>query len=127
MDILKLLGFSLIVLILYTLLKQYKPELALLAVIAACIMILLYSLSGVLNGLFSLRELLDNAGIDNKYFAVSFKALGITLVTRFASDACHDAGSASLETKVNFAGKCAVFAISVPLLKGIVETAIGLL
>lgn len=124
MDIIKILGFALITATVYVILKQNKPEFAPIVVCAASAFIFIYVISGVINEIFSLQDMLEKMGLKSEYFFISFKALGIVCITSFAADVCRDSGSTSLENKVNFAGRCAVFITVFPILKGIAEAAL---
>ena len=56
-----------------------------------------------------------------------FKSLGITYLTVFAADTCRDAGQNSLAAKVELAGRMAVVAAALPLVKRVVSIVTELL
>ena len=125
MDITALLGVCLIATAAAVLLKNYRPEYALMVAVAAGVVVFISALVSSVSTLGRLRSLMEGTGIDMAYFKVAFKALGICVVTGFVSDICRDFGQTSLASRAEFVGKCAIFIISVPLLTTILEIAYG--
>ena len=117
---LKVTGIVVCEILVYTLLKQYKPEYALLSE-AACGVLLLFAVSDELETVLALFDgLLLEAGIAREYLSVLLKALGTALAVQFTADACRDAGNSAAASKVEFAGKVIIAASSVPLIEGVV-------
>lgn len=82
-------------------------------------------IKNILVPLSLIEQRIESYGIDNSYFKVALKALGIGYITAFIADSCRDAGQTALALKAELAGKCAIFLLSVPLVLSILETAIG--
>ena len=117
---LKVTGIVVCEILVYTLLKQYKPEYAVLSE-AACGAVLLFAVSDELETVLALFDgLLLEAGIAKEYLAILLKALGTALAVQFTADACRDAGNSAAASKVEFAGKVIMTASAVPLIKGVV-------
>jgi len=126
MQISSIIAIALITAILVLFLKEYRPEYAALTAISAGCLILGMVLVQVIPTIGELNSLMRQANVDTGYFAVAFKALGICYLTQFASDICRDFGQSSLAGKVDLAGKVMIVTISLPLLSGIIEVALGL-
>lgn len=126
MELSSIIAIALITAMLVLFLKDYRPEYAILAAIAAGCVILGMVLIQVVPAIGELNSLLKEVNVNTSYFAVAFKALGICYLTQFASDICRDFGQSSLAGKVDLAGKVMIVTISLPLLKGIIEAALGL-
>lgn len=123
--LLKILAVCLIAAAVAVTLKPKAPEYAMLVSIAAAIII-----SGILIGAISsaineFDSLLQKYGLETEYFKIAVKALGIGYITGFVADSCRDCGQASLASKAEFGGKCAIFILSMPLIHSLVETAVG--
>ena len=73
----------------------------------------------------SFNSLLNDYGINTEYFSVAIKAVGISYISSFIADSCRDCGQSSLASKAEFAGKCAIFLLSLPMLTTVLETAVG--
>lgn len=127
MEIFKILAICLISAVLTIVLKQQKGEYALMVALAGGAVVTLYVLKGVWTPIEYIKARLLSCGVKTEYFAVALKALGIGYVTGFIADACRDSGQASLASKAELAGKCAIFILSVPLISAVLETALGFL
>ena len=106
------------------LIKQYKPEYAMLLSITAVIFAVLIILENLLGAINRVKDIFSASGNALSYFTVAFKALGISYISGFAADTCRDFGQSSLASKAEFAGKCAIFVLSVPLMCNVLEKAL---
>ena len=127
MEIFKILAICLISAVLAIVLKQQKGEYALMVALAGGAVVTLYVLKGVWTPIEYIKARLLSCGVKTEYFAVALKTLGIGYVTGFIADACRDSGQASLASKAELAGKCAIIILSVPLISAVLETALGFL
>lgn len=106
--------------IVYVLLRQYRPELAVVSE-AVCGAVLLFVLSDELDEVLELfGGWMLETGIGREYFSVLLKALGTALVVQFTADLCRDAGEGAAASQIEFAGKVIMAASSIPLIKGVV-------
>ncbi len=122
---LKVIGIVLVAAVSSVLLKSYRPEFAFVTAVSACVVALIVVINGVWPFIKFLEDILDSGNIDTSYFAVVLKALAISYIASFAADTCRDFGQSALALKAELAGKCAIFALSVPLMKDVLETALG--
>ena len=127
MEIFKVLGICIITAVLALILKQQKGEYAFLISLAGGLAVMIDIISGIVPQAAAIGMRLSEYGVNTEYFKIAFKALGIGYITSFVADACRDSGQASLAGKAELAGKCAVFLISMPLISGILKTALSLL
>ncbi len=127
MEIFKILAICIITAVLAVVLKQQKGEYALMVALAGGTVVILYIIKGLLSPIEYINDRLLKSGINTEYFAVALKALGISYVTGFIADICRDSGQASLASKAELAGKCAIFIISVPLIGAVLDTALSFL
>lgn len=120
--ILKVAGVIICEVLIYTLLKQVRPEFAVLSeAAAACVLIFMLG-DELRTALSAFDGLFDGTGLSGAHVSVLIKVLGISLVTQFSSDMCRDAGESALASKVEFAGKIMITAASVPVIKAFTET-----
>lgn len=127
MELLSLLGGIVIASATALMLASYKREYAFFIGTLVGIAVFAYLLSAITNSFFSLRSIVEQAGLSTEYFTVVLKALGICLISGFIADTCRDAGQNALASRAELAGRCAVFVLSLPLLKQILETATELI
>ena len=123
MDVLKILGICLIVAVLCVLLRQYKPEYALIISALGGTMLLIFLVGQIVPAFSSLKTFLSRFGLEAFYFTVALKAVGIGYITQFIADTCRDAGQGAIASKAELAGKLATFALAVPMLEALLEIA----
>lgn len=125
-------GFSyiacgLIACVFIVLIKQYKPELAVvLSAVSACALLLLY-LSEFSQFFSELRAITGKLGAASEYISVVLKVLGLCIITQLAADICRDAGQQSIASRVELGGKLTCLAVSLPIFKDILEHTVELI
>lgn len=127
MNITSVAGICILFAAVILLLKQYKPEYAMLAAAAASGALLVYLLSLIFPVIQEIREILAQAGVNNEHFTAVFKAVGICYTAQFAGDICRDFGQTAIAGKIDMAGKIAVVALSLPLMKEILQMTLQLI
>ncbi len=119
--IVKLFAIVLVELVVFMLLKQYKPELAPLSEVAAAVLALLL-LAGELKDVRSFfTDTLNASGIGTEYMQILLKALGTALIAQFAANAARDGGQSALAEKIEFGGKLLILAYALPVLKAVLQ------
>lgn len=127
MDIIKIIGIGFIALIIAIILKQYRPEFAIYVSIIAGVLILLF-LSDKITEIFNLVESMSTkSNINSKYIMILIKITGIAILTEFAVSVCKDANETSIASKIDMGGKVLIIAISLPIIKALLETTIKIL
>ncbi|MBO4584339.1 MAG: hypothetical protein J5756_04645 [Clostridia bacterium] len=108
------------------LLKQYRPELALLAGIGVSVFILSGIIDVALDAISFFRELADASAMSALSVRTLLKCAGVCFVTEFASDTCRDAGETALAARVETFGRIAAFAVSIPIMREFAELVLAL-
>ena len=127
MDIFNIAAFCLVCAILSLVLRQYKPEYALLLSLACSIAVILFILDGVIQVRDQLNLILQNSLLNEELVTIVFKCLGICILTELASQSCSDAGESAIAAKVELAGKIALLTMSLPMFLRLLEVASHLL
>ncbi len=125
-EILRIFAVVLIASIFAVFLKENKGEIGVAFVLGTGALVVLFIINYVTPIFKNFYEIIENSNISRSVFEVPIKALGIAYITGFTADACRDFGQGALASKTEFAGKCAVFALTVPLLEAILQTALEL-
>lgn len=123
----KIAGAVIAELLVYTLLRQYKPELAVFSQLGFAAVLVFIIGDELRDALGSLYSLFSAGNTASAYVSVLIKVLGITLITQVLSDMCRDNGDLSAATKLEFAGKVIITAVSMPVIKGFVSYVAGLI
>jgi stage III sporulation protein AD len=127
MEIVKIVAIAIVCALLCTVLKQYKPEYAIVVQLAASVFILLLVVSAMGDLINAVRELVNGSGIDTEYLTLLLKALGVAVLTQLAADACRDSGETALSNKVELAGKVTILLLCLPLVKAMIQLSAGLI
>ena len=127
MNIFSVAAIGVIGALICVLLKQYRPELAMLAGIGVAVFILSGLVDLALDAISFFRELSEASGMSALSVRTLLKCAGVCFVTEFAADTCRDAGEAALASRVETFGRFAAFAVSIPLFREFVELAVSLI
>jgi len=128
MDVFLIIVFGVISAILVVIIKQYKPEFALVLSIISAILILVAIVSYISPIISEIKNMMNSASIDLRYITALIKGIGICYITQFASDTCKDAGQISLSSKIELIGRVAICISALPLyreLLSLTQTIIG--
>lgn len=120
-DIVRIAGFCLVTVMLLSIVREQRPEIARqLSLVAGMIVfaLVLWRLGYVLE---VINDLAYKVGFAPGQIAAVIKAVGIAYVTEFASAACRDAGESALASKLELAGKIAILIIAVPIILSVFD------
>ncbi|HCA28291.1 MAG TPA: stage III sporulation protein AD [Ruminococcaceae bacterium] len=127
MNIVTIVGITVIAAFLAVLLRRYYPEYAMAIGIITGIVILVV-LIGMLSPIFiRLQTLLSSASLPEEYGVILFKALGVSLLSQLSADACRDAGENAMAEKAELAGKVFLLILALPLFEKTAELAVQLM
>lgn len=127
MSIFSLCAFCIISVIIAVLLKQNSPVFSLVVVVFAGVLLLAFILSDIKYFILDIKNIINLSNIDNKYFTVALKALGICYLTQFTGEICNDFGQTSIASKVDLAGKLLILTLTLPLIKDVINITLELL
>ncbi len=122
MNIIQIVSLALVATFLVIILKQYKPEFAILVSLLACIFIIIFAFEKIQTIINLLNDLIVASGINKTFFEILLKITGIAYVVELASTLCVDAGEKAIASKIEFAGKVLIVTMSVPIITTLVET-----
>ncbi|MEA5011678.1 MAG: SpoIIIAC/SpoIIIAD family protein [Angelakisella sp.] len=127
MNLFSVTVFCLVGAILCLVLKQYKPEFALLISLGCSIVVMLFILEGITQVRDELDLILQNSMLNSDLMVVVFKCLGVCVLTELASQTCKDAGEGAIAAKVELAGKVSLLILSLPLFVRLLEVSTTLI
>ena len=85
-------------------------------------LILMLFIISQLAGVFSTATNLgERANVNTAYLSIVFKIIGISYISEFGAQLCKDAGESSIASKIEFAGKVMILAISAPVILALVD------
>lgn len=119
--IIKICAVAVIGLIIVALIKNYKPEFTVEAVLCTSILLLYYILECLRYGFIYIEGFYSKLTYGHEYFPIILKVLAIAYVTEFIFALCEDAGEKSIGTKVEIAGKIAIFFAAIPIFNSLIN------
>lgn len=122
MEIVKIVAFVFIALSIVVIIRHENDALAVQISTVVGILIFLFMITKITAILQLLQQLALKANIDYVYLNIIFKILGIAYLASFASEICKDAGEGTLASKVEFAGKILILALSIPILMAVLQS-----
>ncbi len=121
----KVMVLALIGVIMAMFLRTQKAEYSVFLSICIAVLILFCVL-----GLFSsakeqLTTISGYMTMDNQYYGLLFKMIGITYLCEFCSGICKDAGYQAIGSQIEIFGKISILLAGVPILMTLLETIQG--
>ena len=124
-DIIRLIGTGFAGGMLALMIRKHRPEFALLIALVTSAIILAGTiewLSEIMNGL---RQIIEECGVDTRYFSMIAKVIGTAYITQFAAEILRDSGENAVASKIEAAGKICILALTLPVLASFMELCIG--
>lgn len=121
----KIIVIALVGVIMAMFLRTQRAEYSIFLSICIAVLILFCVL-----GLFSsAKEQLSSISVymtmDNQYYGLLFKMIGITYLCEFCSGICKDAGYQAIGSQIEIFGKISILLAGVPVLMTLLETIQG--
>ena len=117
-----LIGTVLIVLV-----REHRPEIAVLLSVTIGIMIFLMVFGRVSAIIEVLSDLIRKANVSEYYLATVLKVIGIAYLVEFGSQIAEDANCKAVAAKIELAGKIMIMTVSIPILVAVLQAVLRLL
>ncbi len=127
MNVEKIIGLAMVCAVLIVILRNSRPEQALILSIAAATLLLLWLLDSMTPIIAEVMRVIDLFAFGSQQSEIMLKSFGLCLLTQSAADVCRDAGEQSLALNVELAGKTTVLLLCLPLFGQLLELAVTLL
>ena len=127
MDLIAVAGIGLIASAAAVLLRQYKPEYAMVVSLAAAGLIFGLLVADLIPAFSMMRGLMDRVGFSGEYVRILIKCLGICFLCDLAGQICREAGQGAISAKIDLAGKTAVLLLTLPMFEQFLEIALSLI
>ena len=127
MDIIQIIGISLIAIIISVIIKQYRPEFAIYVGIAAGVIILLMCMQKIQGIINFINTISERTNINSSFIKILIKITGLAILTEFAVSICKDAGETAIASKAEIGGKVIIISMSIPIIQSLINTIIKVL
>lgn len=128
MDILKIVGIGFLTLIITIILKEYKKDYAIYAVLIGGMIILLFSMDIISSVIGFIRNVyIGSSKYNDAFISLLLKVTGIAILTEYAVSICKDAGESAIANKIDFGGKIIIISLSIPIISDTLDSLTKLL
>lgn len=126
-DILKIVAVAIVTVFAHMLVKQIKPEIAIIIALVGSIIIIsmtVDSLKSVINSFYSIFK---STGVNTALLTPLIKIIAIGYVAEFGANICVDAGVSSVADKILFSAKVIILMLALPIITQVVDMVVALL
>ena len=127
MDIAKIAAAGILTALVYSLIRQIKPEIAPFVILGGSAVILVTVAGRFADASSAVNSMLELAGLEKENISILMRSLGICVVTQFAADICYDNSSSSIASAVELAGRVGAIVLALPMLQAVAKLALGLM
>lgn len=117
MNILSISMIAVFSVVLISVLKKQNPSIAFALSLCAAILVVLYAVQGISTIAGRLEGFTDMV----EYIAIPVKALGITIMARFTTALCDDAGEKAISFGVHLFAKVSIVILALPLFEKLID------
>lgn len=126
-ELLKILAVAFVTVFANLLIKQTKPEIAILISIVGSLLIIIMSVDSLSNIMNSFYSIFNKTGVDTTLLKPLIKIIAIGYIAEFGANICLDAGASSIADKVLFCAKLIILVISLPIVTSVIDMVVALL
>lgn len=119
MEIFRIIGVGMVGLFATVILKEVKPEFAVVASVVTGIALLYFVIEPFSSAIGVFRSIADQANLDASLVGGVVKIIGVGYLTEFSASLCEDYGVSSVGKKMQFAGKILILTLSLPMITSI--------
>ena len=127
MDIVKIIGIGLIVVIIIVILKQYRPEFAVYISLLTGVLILVLVMDQLAGIISLLQSLANKTSVNMTFLSLLIKITGIAFLSEFAVSICKDSGEGAIASKIEIGSKIVIISMSIPIISSLLEIILKIL
>lgn len=128
MEIVKFVVIGIICAVMTVVVRQYRPELAVIVQLAGIVIIAIFAFEYLKNVFEETGSFFSDVQIvSDGYLTILVKILAIAVITKLGADICSDSSNSALATVVELTGKTVILVMCLSLIKTLVTLAKGLL
>ena len=109
------------------LLRQVKPELAVVVGLVGTILIFLMVVTGLTKIIGSINGIVAQTGLATQLFSSILKIVGIGYLCEIAASICQESGANTVAEMVILGGKVIIMVLAIPIIQALVDVVMGVL
>ncbi len=125
--IFKIIGLAFVIVVAVMVVKQTKPEMAILVGVAGSIIFFFYIIDLLEQAFGVFTYILDSTGLNSELFVVLLKIIGVGYLTEFSANICNDSGNSAVASKILLAGKLVIFVLAIPIIKSLIDIIVSIM
>ena len=126
-DILKIVAVALVTVFAHMLVKQTKPEIAIIISIVGSVIIIVMAVNILSSVISSFYKIFQTTGVQTALLTPLIKIVAIGYIAEFGANICQDAGANGVADKVLFSAKLIILVIALPIITTVVDMVVALL
>ena len=126
-ELLKIVAIALVTVFANMIIKQTKPEFAILISIVGSVLIIVMAVNTLNDIVDSFYKIFETTGVDTTLLTPLFKIIAIGYIAEFSANICADAGASSVADKILFSAKLIILVIALPIVTTVIDMVIALL
>ena len=126
-DILKIVAIALVTVFANMLVKQTKPEIAIIISIVGSIIIVVMAVNILSSVISSFYKIFQTTGVETALLTPLIKIVAIGYIAEFGANICQDAGASGVADKVLFSAKLIILVIALPIITTVIDMVVSLL
>ena len=126
-ELFKILAVALVTVFAHMLIKQTKPEIAILISIVGSVIIITMAVNVLNSVISSFYQIFKSTGVETALLTPLLKIVAIGYIAEFGANICADAGASSVADKILFAAKLIILVIAMPIITTVVDLVVALL
>lgn len=126
-ELLKIVAIALITVVAHMLVKQVKPEIAVIIALVGSIIIISMTINSLKSVISSFYSIFKTTGVDANLLAPLFKIIAIGYIGEFGANICVDAGAGSVADKILFSAKIIILMLALPIITQVIDMVVALL
>ena len=126
-DILKIVAIALVTIFAHLLIKQTKPEIAIIISIVGSLIIIIMAVNILSSVISSFYKIFKTTGVETALITPLLKIVAIGYIAEFGANICQDAGASGVADKVLFSAKLIILVIALPIITTVIDMVVALL
>lgn len=126
-ELLKILAVALVTVFAHLLIKQIKPEIAILITIVGSVVIIIMSVNVLSTVISSFYSIFNQTGMNTSLLTPLIKIVAIGYIAEFGANICLDAGASGVADKILFSAKLIILVIAMPIVTTVIDMVVALL
>ena len=126
-QLLKILAIALVTVFANIIVKQTKPEIAILISLVGSVIIIMMAIDTLKDIVSTFYNIFQTTGVNTSLLVPLFKIVAIGYLAEFGANICVDAGASGVADKILFAAKLIILVVALPIITTVVDMVVALL